>query len=82
MVDDRGVNTRWKARRAAVHRVGDYLERAAGALHAADRLRGTLFPVVNHHLRHAVAALNDARACLLGRAVPAAFPPVSTAPPV
>lgn len=58
----------------AVHRTGDLLARVATALHAADRLRGTLVPVVNHHLRHAAVALDDARACLLGRATPFTSP--------
>ncbi|MEU1286602.1 hypothetical protein [Kitasatospora sp. NPDC005856] len=58
----------------AIHRTGDLLDRAATALHAADRLRGTLVPVVNHHLRRAALALDDARACLLERPSPAASP--------
>ncbi|MGW1176125.1 hypothetical protein ACWD4P_20705 [Kitasatospora sp. NPDC002543] len=61
-------------RSPSVRHAGDFLDRAAAALHAADGLRGTLVPVVNHHLRHAAAALDDARACLLGQAVPAALP--------
>ncbi|MFE4973316.1 hypothetical protein ACFRAR_14520 [Kitasatospora sp. NPDC056651] len=65
----------------AVHRAGDFLDLAAGALHAADGLRGTLLPVVNHHLRHAASALDDARACLLGQASPATSPPGHSAPP-
>ncbi|MFE7529794.1 hypothetical protein ACFU7Y_29380 [Kitasatospora sp. NPDC057542] len=65
----------------AIHRAGDLLDLAAAALHTADRLRGTLLPVVNHHLRHAAAALDDARACLLAQASPAAFPAASRLPP-
>ncbi|MFG2911200.1 hypothetical protein ACGF13_39905 [Kitasatospora sp. NPDC048286] len=60
-----------------VHRTGDLLQQAATALHTADRLRGTLIPVVNHHLRCAAAALSHARSCLHGLALPAA----GTVPP-
>ncbi|MFF7993328.1 hypothetical protein ACFZDG_26465 [Kitasatospora xanthocidica] len=58
----------------AIHRAGDLLDQAAAALHAADRLRGTPIPVVNHHLRRAATALVDAHACLRGRAFPTAEP--------
>ncbi|GAA3032085.1 hypothetical protein GCM10010519_68390 [Streptomyces lactacystinicus] len=53
----------------AIHRAGELLEQAAAALHTADRLRGTLLPVVNHHLRDAAAALSHARACLHAQAM-------------
>ncbi|MFH9355288.1 hypothetical protein [Kitasatospora sp. NPDC017646] len=59
----------------AIHRTGDLLDWAAAALHAADRLRGIPVPVVNHHLRRAALALDDARACLL------ASPPASPVQP-
>ncbi|MFE4519783.1 hypothetical protein ACFRMQ_37070 [Kitasatospora sp. NPDC056783] len=65
---------RASGRGPAVHRAGDFLDRAAAALRAADGLRGTLLPVVNHHLRHADSALDDARACLLAQASPATSP--------
>ncbi|MEV7189884.1 hypothetical protein [Kitasatospora sp. NPDC093102] len=61
----------------AVHRTGDLLEQAATALHTADRLRGALTPVVNHHLRSAAVALSHARNCLYGQALPGA----GTVPP-
>ncbi|MBP0451202.1 hypothetical protein J5Y04_16875 [Kitasatospora sp. RG8] len=51
-------------RGCAVHRAGGLLQQAAVALHAADRLRGTAVPVVNHHLRGAAAALDHARGLL------------------
>ncbi|MFE7529241.1 hypothetical protein ACFU7Y_26490 [Kitasatospora sp. NPDC057542] len=54
----------------AVLRAGDLLEQAADALHAADRLRGTPVPVVNHHLRLAALALSHARSCLRTQAYP------------
>ncbi|MGW3078113.1 hypothetical protein [Kitasatospora sp. NPDC001132] len=58
----------------AIHRAGDLLDRAATALHAADRLRGTAVPVVSHHLRRAAVALDDARARLLERPTPSTSP--------
>ncbi|GAB7188559.1 hypothetical protein ATKI12_8390 [Kitasatospora sp. Ki12] len=58
----------------AIHRAGDLLDQAATALHAADRLRGTPIPVVNHHLRHAATSLAHAHACLRARALPPAEP--------
>ncbi|WP_395292258.1 hypothetical protein ACF9IK_00560 [Kitasatospora hibisci] len=52
----------------AVHRAGDLLREAAIALHAADRLRGTAVAVVNHHLRCAAFALEQARGLFLEEA--------------
>ncbi|WP_030271543.1 hypothetical protein [Streptomyces sp. NRRL B-24484] len=63
LVSDRGE----EVRRAAV-----LLKEAAAELHAADRFRGTLLPVVNRHLRCAVALLVRARAGLGTAAGPAA----------
>ncbi|MFJ1709401.1 hypothetical protein [Kitasatospora sp. NPDC088346] len=51
-----------------IRATGALLDEAAAELHAADRFRGTLLPVVVRHLRRAVALL--ASACArLGSAV-------------
>ncbi|MFC9330857.1 hypothetical protein [Kitasatospora sp. NPDC057015] len=47
-----------------IRRAGRLLQEAAVELHAADRFRGTLLPVVNRHLHHATTALTRARTCL------------------
>ncbi|MCP2314441.1 hypothetical protein [Kitasatospora paracochleata] len=53
-----------------VRQVGELLAAAAADLRTADRLRGTLLPVVTHHLRRSALHLAAARSHLR-RPVPA-----------
>ncbi|MQS16107.1 hypothetical protein F7Q99_28685 [Streptomyces kaniharaensis] len=47
-----------------LHQAGNLLAQAATELRTADRFRGTLLPIVTHHLRCAAVVLAHARARL------------------
>ncbi|MQS16067.1 hypothetical protein F7Q99_28455 [Streptomyces kaniharaensis] len=55
-----------------LHQAGNLLAQAATELRTADRFRGTLLPIVTHHLRCAAVALAHARACLQAPVEPTA----------